>query len=81
MTSWLVRFTLICLGSIAGVVLLLWAVNGFGDLGLDWQGALALVLGIVLTSGLGVGLMAASFYSDRSRRDDGDEARKRFQPR
>jgi hypothetical protein len=48
----------------------LWAFEGDGALGLSLHGIIALVLAIVLTSAVGIGLMALLFHSSRSGHDD-----------
>lgn len=52
------------------LLLAIWACFGFQGPGLDEPGTVALILGIVLTIGLAVGLMALMFYSNRTGRDD-----------
>ncbi|MEI9988093.1 MAG: hypothetical protein WDN69_36310 [Aliidongia sp.] len=59
--------------SVGGIVVALcivWAFNGFHGLGLDTAGTVALILGVTLTSALGVVLMGLIFYSDRSSADE-----------
>jgi hypothetical protein len=68
--QWLVLFPIVSLGAVAAVLLSLWAMSGFEGFGLSEAGAVFLVLGTVGTSGLGVGLMALVFYSDRSSADE-----------
>jgi hypothetical protein len=68
--QWLFFFAVTALSAIAAVLLLLWALNGFHGLGLDAAATVALMLGIVVTSALGVALMALVFYSDRSNADE-----------
>jgi hypothetical protein len=68
---WLAVFARSCVALLAFVYLALWAFNGFQGVGLDWPGTIALSLGTILAAGLGVGLMALIFYSDRSERDRG----------
>ncbi len=70
MRRWALTFTISCVGLIAFVYLALWAFNGFHGLGLDLAETIALTLGTVATSALGVGLMALVFYSDRSGQDE-----------
>ena len=70
MLRWGLTFVLCCLGAIAAVYLALWAFGDFHDLGLSVNGFIALAIGTVLSVGLGVGLMALVFYSDRSGSDD-----------
>jgi hypothetical protein len=67
----MISFGVASLGVIAIALLAFWAMGGFRALGLDAAGAVALVLGMLFTSVLGVALMAVVFYSDRS---DADEA-------
>lgn len=69
-TSWTARFVAGSLAGTAVLLLLFWASLGFQTLGLSVNGSIALTLGIVFTVGLGVGLMALVFYSNRSGRDD-----------
>ena len=69
-TSWTVRFVG---GSLAGAIVLIvlfFAIVGVRQLGLSVNGAIALTLGVVFTVGIGVGLMALVFYSNRSGRDE-----------
>lgn len=70
MTRWLALFVALCLGSIAVVYIALWAMGEFSSTGMGINGIIALTIGTVLTVGLGVGLMALTFYSDRSGQDD-----------
>jgi hypothetical protein len=70
MAGWVRNFTFSCVGLLAFVYLALWAFNGFHGIGLGLQAMIALTLGTILTAGLGVGLMALVFYSDRSGRDE-----------
>jgi len=68
--SWIGQFAA---WSGAGVVLgliALWLLGGFAMLGLDAAGVLALLLGIALSAGVGIGLMALIFHSSRSGRDE-----------
>jgi hypothetical protein len=67
---WMISFVAASVGGIAVVLLAVWGMNGFDSLGLDTAGTVAIVLGIVVTSALGVGLMALIFYSDRSDADE-----------
>ena len=54
----------------AGLVLI-WATGMLGS-DIDWQGWIAIALALLVTSGLGTGLMALAFYSDRTNRDEID---------
>ena len=66
----MVGFSAACLGFIALVLLVIWVMGGFENAHLSLAGWIAYGLGVVLTSVLGVGLMALVFYSDRSGRDE-----------
>jgi hypothetical protein len=66
----LVGFSAACLGFIGLVLLVVWIMGGFESVHLSLAGWIAYGLGVVLTSVLGVGLMALVFYSDRSGRDE-----------
>ena len=66
----LVGFSAVCLGFIALVLLVIWIMGGFSNVHLSLAGWIAYGLGVVLTSVLGVVLMALVFYSDRSGRDE-----------
>lgn len=68
--KWIAAFMLICLATLGAVLAALWIADGSAGLGLTAHGYVALALGVVLTSALGVGLMALVFYSNRSGRDD-----------
>jgi hypothetical protein len=61
---WVVKFSAGCVGAVIVVLGLIWAFGGFDNLGLDASGVIALSLGILFTVALGVGLMAAIFYSE-----------------
>ena len=66
----IVGFAASCLGLIALVMLIVWAMGGFEGSNVGVHGWIALTLGAVLTSALGVGLMVLVFYGDRSDRDE-----------
>jgi hypothetical protein len=68
--SWAIKFSLLCLGGIAGLSLLAWAMTGFSTFGLDADDFKFLALGSVFTCLLAVALMGAMFYSDRSGKDE-----------
>ena len=58
-------------GTLAIIVALIGGVAAFGGFsGLGAGGSFALVFGIVASLGLGIGLMALVFYSNRSARDE-----------
>ncbi|MDX6752287.1 hypothetical protein SH611_20980 [Geminicoccaceae bacterium 1502E] len=67
---WLVIFGGSCVAMVAAVLAIIWAFEGFEGLGLSMHGVIALVIGVVVTTALGVVLMALVFHSDRSGRDD-----------
>jgi hypothetical protein len=66
----IVGFSAACLGFIASVLFIVWAMGAFEGGNLSVHGWIALALGTVLTSVLAVVLMALVFYSDRSGRDE-----------
>jgi hypothetical protein len=67
----LVGFALACLGSIALIVLVVLLMGGAEFLGgMSVNGWIAFTLGVVVTSALGVGLMALVFHSERSGQDE-----------
>jgi hypothetical protein len=67
----LVGFSLACLGFIALIMLVVLVMGGFELLsGVGVHGWIAFTLGVVLTSALGVALMALVFHSDRSGQDE-----------
>ena len=65
-----VGFSAACLGFIALVLFIVWAMGAFEGGSLSVHGWIALTLGTVLTSVLAVVLMALVFHSDRSGRDE-----------
>ncbi len=68
-SGWTGKFVLASITAVAAIVLLVWAVSGFGLGGLSTHGLIAITLGIVFSVALAVGLMALVFYSNRSGRD------------
>jgi hypothetical protein len=48
---------------------LVWGTGMFGS-DIDWQGWIAIFLALLVTSGLGSGLMALAFFSSRIERDE-----------
>ena len=66
---WFRRFVTICIGVFAAVVLALVLLVSFVDLGLSGHGITALFIGALVTTGLGMALMALVFVSDRDGRD------------
>ena len=63
---WIIGFAVGCSVLVGLALLILWALTGFVDLGVSGHGLVALILGILYTSGLGIALMALIFYSNRS---------------
>jgi len=68
--KWALWFVPACTAGIAAVVLVIWLAGGFQGTSLDASVTVALVLGILFSSLLGVGLMGLIFYSNRSGQDD-----------
>ena len=66
----IVGFSAACLGFIASVLFIVWAMGAFEGGNLSVHGWIALTLGTVLTSVLAVVLMALVFHSARSGRDE-----------
>src|SRR5262245_56496300 len=62
---WVLTFIGFNAALFAFVFFALWVTDSFGDFEMGSQGWVAMCLGIFLTSGLGVGLMALVFYSAR----------------
>jgi hypothetical protein len=60
----------IALGTAVAVWLTLEIWGRAGDAEISWQGWLAMGLGVVVTAGLGGGLMTLIFYSNRMGYDD-----------
>jgi hypothetical protein len=67
---WIIIFSLASVGAVVAVLLLLWAWSGFGDIGVTGSALVALIIGVIFTTGLGVALMALVFYSARSEVDE-----------
>jgi hypothetical protein len=68
--KWVIWFILACLGGIAIVLGLAWAFGWLGGLARNLDVGIAAVLGILVSSALGAGLMALMFYSNRSGIDE-----------
>lgn len=68
--NWVLAFSAACVGAIAAILALLWALNGFGTGGLSSHGVVAVALGVTFSVLLAVGLMALVFHSNRSGRDE-----------
>ena len=67
---WAARFPIAATTAIVVLLALVWALTGFGGLGLDATATVGAVLGIVFTIALAVALMTLIFYSNRSGMDD-----------
>ena len=68
-SRWLIGYVVACAGLIGAALFAVWAINGFAGLGIGLEGTVALALGIIFSVGLGIGLMALVFQSDRSDHD------------
>jgi hypothetical protein len=67
---WVARFPIAATAAIVILLALIWALTGFGWLGLDATATVGAVLGIVFAIALAVALMTLIFYSNRSGMDD-----------
>src|SRR5215813_4550822 len=67
---WLIGYAIATLSLVAVVLLVLWGLDGFQGFNLDAGTTAAVVVGIAITSALGVGLMGLVFYSDRINTDE-----------
>jgi general stress protein CsbA len=67
---WVLTFAAFNATFIAVVLVMLWVIGAFEDSGLSLHGWVALFLGITLTSGVGVALMALVFHSARKDYDE-----------
>jgi hypothetical protein len=67
---WVARFPIAASTAIVILLALVWALTGFGWLGLDATATVGAVLGIVFAIALAVALMTLIFYSNRSGMDD-----------
>jgi hypothetical protein len=77
--SRVIGFAAACLGFIGLVMLTVWIMGGFDGAELGFHGWIAMILGMTITSALGVILMALVFHSDRSGQDD-SAGRARYEP-
>ena len=74
---WIVLFSAGSIAMTAMLGLVIWLIAGSVEMGsaneptLGFNAMAAMAIGLVLTTGLGVGLMALVFYSARSGADDG----------
>jgi hypothetical protein len=67
---WLAYFVALNVALVIVVLLTLWAIGSFERAGLSTNGWVALSLGILLASALGISLMGLVFYSNREDVDD-----------
>ncbi len=67
---WNRLFILICTALLAATAAVLIAIVYFGKLGIGIHGAIALVLGALMTMGMAMGLMGLMFLSNRSGHDE-----------
>jgi hypothetical protein len=67
---WAAQFPISATTAIVILLALIWALTGFGGLGLDATATVGALLGIVFTIALAVALMTLIFYSNRSGMDD-----------
>jgi hypothetical protein len=67
---WAARFPIAAATAIVFLLVLVWALTGFGGLGLDATATVGAVLGIVFAIALAVALMTLIFYSNRGGMDD-----------
>jgi len=67
---WLIGYALTTLSGIAIVLLVIWGLDGFQGFNLGAGATATVVVGIAVTSALGVGLMGLVFYSDRINADE-----------
>jgi hypothetical protein len=70
MRRWLIIYAALAVGTVVALLLVIWAVGGFSDMGLSGDGQVALILGVGFTVFLSFGLMGLAFYSDRSGHDE-----------
>ena len=67
--NWVLKFCLICFGAIFAMVPVVWAVGNATE-GVSTGGIIALILGVVVTVGLAVGLMALTFVRGHQAGED-----------
>jgi len=67
---WAARFATAATTAILFLLALIWALTGFGGLGLDTTATVGAVLGIVFAIALAVALMTLIYYSNRSGMDN-----------
>lgn len=69
MRKWVLGYLAMAGGMIAALMLVIWAVGGFDDMGLSADGTYALILTVVLTVVSSLSLMGLVFYSARRGHD------------
>jgi hypothetical protein len=52
--AWMVRFFVLCMAGILGLLLIVWALTGFSSFGLDADDLAFLVPGVIFTCALAV---------------------------
>ncbi|MBR0652087.1 hypothetical protein GXW78_20690 [Roseomonas terrae] len=67
----MVRYVAYCWAGTLGLLAVVWAVAGFQSLGVEGHARIALILGILFTTGVASVLMALVFHSSRSGKDKG----------
>jgi Kef-type K+ transport system membrane component KefB len=67
---WRNLLVIACIGMVALVLAVNWALSGFHSLGLHPATTIALVLGTIATTALCVVLMGLMFYSERTQDDE-----------
>jgi hypothetical protein len=70
MRRWLIGYSAMSVGTVAVLLLVIWAVGGFTDMGISRDGMVALILAVSITVLLSLGLMGLVFYSGRSGHDE-----------
>jgi hypothetical protein len=68
--SWLTGFVIASAAAVGAVVLGLWLANAMPGAELGHHAMIALTLGILFSTALGIALMALIFYSNRSKQDE-----------
>lgn len=69
MRKWILGYLALALGMVAALMLVIWAVGGFDDMGLSPDGTYALILTVTLTVISSLALMGLVFYSARRGHD------------
>lgn len=69
MKPWHIALALLA-AALVVVALIAYAWVRMGDVDMSWAGIAAMIGGVLVALGLGMGLMGLAFYSSRSGRDD-----------